>query len=596
MFQPAAGDMSTMGRLLDVVPILRTLRAYRREWLITDLLAGVSVCVVMIPSVIAYAELAGLRPVHGLYAALLGMIGYALFASSRQVIAGPDAAITLLVATAIAPLSADDPARAATLAAMTALLGGGLMLLAAGLRAGVVADFLSKPVLVGYLTGAALILISTQLGKLFGIRTAEHDFFPLVAEVARRARESHVLTLIVGAGMIVLLQLLRQFAPRVPGTLVVFIFALVISVLVGLEARGVRVVGNVERGLPAFRLPLVSLEDVRSLLPAAVGIVMLTFPEAILLARAFAARNRYEIRPNQELVALAASNVAAGLFGGFSVGASQSRTTVNDASGGKSQLVSLFAAGALAAFLLFLTPLLRALPTVALAAILIFAGAHLIEFHEYKLFWRASKRAFWLALAVTAGVLVVGVVPGILIGVIASLIYVLARLARPLDVVLRELPGTGRFHDLGEGAEAETIPGLIAYRFYAPMFFANAEYFLQRARQLIAASPNRVRWFLIDMQAVWEIDVTAADALIRLEDELRQAGIALRIARANRPLRERLARIGLQQRLGDAAFFPSVHAAVEAFRRETQAEGRAAASDAPTQIAAPDHVSGDQPK
>ncbi|HKQ47936.1 MAG TPA: sulfate permease [Phycisphaerae bacterium] len=555
-------------RLGNFIPILSMFRSYSRYGLGSDLLAGLSVCVVMIPSVIAYAELAGLSPVHGLYAALAGLVGYALFASSRQVIAGPDAAITLLVAGAVGPLAADDPSRAVTLAAITALLGGGLMLLAGWLRAGVVADFISKPVLVGYLTGAALILISTQLGKLLGIRAHEHDFFPLLAELARRLRETHPLTLGIGVGFIAVLEVLRRVAPRIPGALVVFIVALIISSLFDLGGRGVSVVGFVPRGLPAFRFPTLSLQDIRELLPAAVGIVMLTFPEAVLLARAFAARNRYDIRPNQELYALAAANVAAGLFQGFSVGASQSRTTVNEAAGGKTQLASLIAAGALVGFLLFLTPLLRPLPTVALASILISAGVHLIEIHEYRVLFRGSRKGFVLALVVAAGVLLVGVVPGILIGVMASLIYVLARLARPLDAVLREVPESGRFHDLGEAPEAETVPGLIAYRFYAPLFFANAEYFVQRVRELIASSPHPVRCFLIDMQAVWEVDVTASEALIRLADELQKDHVALGIARANRPLREKLERIGLHEKADGIKYYPSVHAAIDAFRRE----------------------------
>ncbi len=541
--------------------------------LVSDLVAGISVCVVMIPSVIAYAELAGLTPIHGLYAALAGMLGYALFASSRHVIAGPDAAIALLVASAVGPLAAGDPVRAAALAGITAILGSGLMLLAAWLRAGVVADFLSKPVLVGYLTGAALILVSTQLGKLFGIRTQAHDFFPLLAELARRLREIHPLTLGLGAAMIIVLELMRRLSPRIPGAPVVFVVALLASGVFHLGDRGVRLVGDVPSGLPAFRLPAVGLHDIREIFPAAAGIVMLTFPEGVLLARAFAARNGYSIRPNQELLALAAANFGAGLFQGFSVGASQSRTTVNEASGGRSQVASLVAAGALVVFLLFLTPLLRVLPTVALASILVSAGVHLIEVREYRLLLQNSRRAFWLAMSVSAGVLIVGVVPGILIGVMASLIYVLARLARPLDAVLREQPGTGRFHDLGEADESFTVPGLIAYRFYAPLFFANAEHFAHRVRQLIASSPHQVRWFLIDMQAVWEIDVTATEALTRLAAELQKGGVALKIARANRPLREMLDRIAIQGQPGETVYFPSVHAAVEAFRREVGADG-----------------------
>lgn len=538
-----------------------------RSSLRLDVIAGISVCVIMIPSVIAYSELAGLPPAYGLYSALAAMVAYAVFASSRQVVAGPDAAITVLVAGAIGPLAAGDPGRAAALAAVLAIMGGGLMLLAAGLKAGVVADFLSKPVLVGYLTGAALILVSTQLGKLFGIKTEGHDFFPIVAEVVRRVEETHWLTLGIGMGSIATLAVLRRLVPRVPGPLVIAVATLIASVVFGLEDRGVRVVGEVPPGLPGFRMPVISLHDIRELVPAALGIALLTFPQGILLARAFAAKNGYEVRANRELASLAMANIAAGVFQGFSVGASQSRTAVCDSVGGKSQLVSLVAAGTLAAFLLFLTPVLKDLPTVALAAILVFAGWHMIELREYRLLLRLSPMGFALAIVVAVGVLVVGVVPGIVIGVVVTLIYLLARLARPLDVVLCEVPGTGRFHDVGEAPEAQTIPGLIAYRFYAPLFFANAEHFVHRVRELIQASPNPVRWFLVDMQAVWEIDVTAAEALSRLARELQQAGISLRIARANRPLREKLERIGLAAQLG-ADYYPSVHAAVEAFQKE----------------------------
>jgi SulP family sulfate permease len=316
----------------------------------------------------------------------------------------------------------------------------------------------------------------------------------------------------------------------------------------------------------------VSLSELSVLVPAAAGIVMLAFPEGILLARAFGAKNRYEIRPTQELIALAAANLAAGLFQGFPSGASQSRTSICDATGGRSQIVSLVAAGTLALFLLLLTPVLKFVPTVALASILIVAGVRLIELREYRLLFRVAQRDFWLAVAVAAGVLVVGVIPGIVIGVTISLIHVLVRLARPMDAVLRPVPGTGRYHDLGDDGEVQTVPGLIAYRFYAPLFFANAEHFVRRIRELIAASPDPVRWIVVDMQAVWDIDVTAADACARAVEDLRQAGVFVAIARANRPLRERLQRIGLYEKLGEPAYFPSVHAAIEEFeRRKTDA-------------------------
>jgi SulP family sulfate permease len=556
--------MSRLGRW---VPIVDTFRGYRPTGLRADCIAGVSVCVVMIPSVIAYAELGGLPPQHGLYAALAAMIGYALFCSSRHVIAGPDGAITLLVATAIAPLVARDPARAVPLAALTALLGGLVMLLAAALRIGAIADFLSKPVLVGYMSGAALILVSTQLGKLFGLKLQSHDFFPLLWELARRLGETHWLTFTLGAAFIAFLELLRWFAPKAPGALLVCTLAVGVSLLFDLSSRGVQVIGQVTQGLPRPLLPTASLEEIRALLPGALAIALLTFPDGILLARAFAAKHRYEIKPNQELVALAAANLASGVLQGFSVGASQSRTVVNDATGGKTPIVNLFAAALLGAFLIVLTPVLRPLPTVALAAILVNAGIHLIEVREYRTLLRISPRAALVAIIVAGGVLIVGVIPGILIGVGLSLIYVLARLARPYDAVLQEVTGTG-FHDVGDHLESHTVPGLIAYRFYAPLFFANAEHFVRRIRTLVANSPEPVKWVLVDVQAVTEIDVTGAEAVHRLAEDLARRGIALTFARANRPLREAVDRIGLGEQLGDERLFPSVHAAIEAFRRQ----------------------------
>jgi SulP family sulfate permease len=564
--QPRSQRPATSGAWYEFLAVTQLFRGYQRAWFRADLLAGISVCVVMIPSVIAYAELAGLPPINGLYAALVGVIAYAAFASSRQVIAGPDAAVTLLVGIAIAPLVEQHPEDAPALAAMVALLGGGLMLVASRLNAGVVADFLSKPVLVGYLTGAALILMSTQFGKLFGLKLAGHNFFSLLAELLRRIHETNVLTLAIGVVLILLLELLRRFAPKIPGALVVFVLALAGSAIFHLQDCGVAVIGNVPRGLPAPRLPVFSLEVIRDLLPGAIGIALLTFPEGILLARAFAAKNGYPIRPNQELLALSVANLASGLFQGFSVGASQSRTTVNDAAGGKTQMSSFVAAGALVLFLFFFTGLLKQLPVVALASILIFSGIHLVEIHAYRSLYKITPRGFFLALIVTAGVLVVGVIPGILIGVMISLVVLLGKLARPTDAVLREVPDTGKFHDTGDAPEAKLVPGFVAYRFYAPLFFANADYFTSRVNELIAARPEPVRWVVVDLQAVTDIDVTAAEALARLDQDLEQRGIELKFARANRPLREQLIRIGLGEHLGKQNLFPSVHAAAAAFR------------------------------
>src|SRR5262245_3912173 len=552
------------------LPVIGQLRGYRRDWLRGDLYGGVSACVVMIPSVIAYADLAGLSPASGLYAALSGVVGYALFASSKQVIAGPDAALTLLVASAVGPLSGGDPQRAATLAAAMAVLGGAFMLIAALLRVGAIADFLSKPILVGYMGGAALILVSTQLGKLFGLTIERRDFFPVLAELWGRLGRTHLPTLGLGIALLGLLAAMRRFAPRIPGALLVSAVAVAASAAFDLQAHGVRVVGDVPSGLPRFSLPDVSRADLLGLFPAAFGIALLTFPDGFLLARALAARHGYDVDPRQELRALAASNLAAGLFQGFSVGASQSRTTVNETSGGRTQAASLVAAGALLLFLLFLTPVLRWLPIAVLGAILVFAGIQLIEPREYVRLYRLSRRSCVVALLVTVGVLVVGVVPGILIGVMVSLVILLARLARPTDAVLQEVTGTGRFHDLGDAKATVTVPGLVAYRFYAPIFFANAQHFRERVRGLVAAGRGSVRWLLVDVQAVPEIDVTGAEMLVNLSEELASQGVALKFARANRPLRERIAAMDVCGKYRGLTNFPSVHEAIEAFRDETR--------------------------
>jgi sulfate permease, SulP family len=546
-------------------------RTYRREWLSADLLAGVSVCVVMIPSVIAYAGLMGLPPQHGLYAALVPLLVYPFFGSSRQVIVGPDIAISLLVASAIVPLAAGDGAHAAVLAALVAVLGGMLLLLGARAKIGAVADFLSKPVLVGYMTGAALILIASQLDKLFRVKLDHNDFFPRLGELATKLDQAHAPTLLLGIGILAVIVALRRIAPKVPPALAVVVLAVAASLILKLEGQGVKVVGLFPSGLPRFSVPDVDWRDIHTLLPGAIGIALLAYTEGILLARAFAAKNGYEVMPNQELAAMGVANIASGLFQGFSVTGSQARTTINDAAGAKTQVASLVAAGTLILFLLFLTPLIARLPTVALAVLLIYGGFTLVEFDVMFRIYRYYPRSAMLAALTTLGVLAVGVVPGILVGVAFSLLALISRISNPPDAVLRALPG-GVFHDLGEGTNGSTIPGFIAYRFYAPLLFSNCGHFVERVRGLIAASPTPVRWFVIDAQAITDIDVTAADALQGLKEELEKQGIALKFAHANRPLRTVLERIGFTSELGQESFFHAVHECAAAFQARFSAQ------------------------
>jgi SulP family sulfate permease len=519
--------------------------------------------VVVVPSVIAYARLMGMPPEIGLFAALVPLLVYPFLTTSPQVIVGPDIAICLLIVNAVGPLAGNDGMRAAEMASILAVLSGILLLLARQANLGKVADFLSKPVLVGYMTGAALILMGSQLGAFLGVPLKNNDFFPRVVEAFDKISHAHAPTVLLGAGLLILLLGLRRFAPKIPAALVACVCAIAASVVLRLPEHGVAVVGRFAGGLPHFVIPAFDWRDIRELIPAAIGISFLAYTEGILLARAFAAKNGYEVAPNQELAALGVANFVNGLFQGFSVTGSQSRTMVNDSAGAKTQLASLVMAASLALFLLFLTSLLAPLPLVALAAILIYGGWRLVEFDAMKRIYRFYPGSAVVAAITTLGVLAVGVVMGILLGVALSLLGLVKRISHPPDAVLREIPGHG-YHDTGQDSGV-TVPGLIAYRFYAPLLFSNCDYFKERVNQLAAAGGASLRWFLIDAQAITDIDVTAVEMLHALRAELKQKGIEVKFAHANRPFRELLERTGLTREIGEGSFFASVHECVTAF-------------------------------
>ncbi len=539
-------------------------RLYRKEWLAGDVVAGISGCLIMVPAVVAYARLTGLPPESGLYAALAPLLIYPFFTTSPQVIVGPDIAICLLMFSAIAPLAAGDPAHAAVLAAFLSVASGALLLLGSRLKLGRTADFLSKPVLVGYMTGAALILVASQLNSLLGIQLTQNFFFPRLMETARLLPKTNLPTLYFGLGLLALIFTLRRWSRKIPAAIIVCAVATVLSLAFGFERFGIAVVGKFTSGLPTFKSPAVDWVEIHSLLPAAMGIAFLAYTEGILLARAFAAKNGYEVAADRELTALGAANLANGFFQGFPVTGSQSRTTINDEAGGRTQVASLIMAVCVAVFILFLTPLLAHLPTVALAAVLINGGWSLVEFDAMKRIYRHYPSAAGIAALTTAGVLVAGVVAGILLGVILSLLTLIGRISHPPDAILREVPGHG-FHDV-DPSTGETLPGLIVYRFYAPLLFSNCGYFAERVHALIAAQPAPVRWFLLDAQAITDIDVTATETLHALHRELNERGIALKIAHANRPLRSLLERTGLDTEIGPGSFYASVHECVTAFK------------------------------
>jgi len=557
-----SASRSTLERWL---PGVAQLAHYPRSALRGDVVGAVSVCVVMIPSVLAYAELAGVRPEAGLYAALGAMIAYALFTSSRCIIVGPDTTIALLTGSVLMPLTMGDPARATALAAMLALMTGVLLIVAGRLALGNVADLLSTPVLVGYANGAALILIGTQLPILLGV-TVQHDaFFARIFDAALALPQANQSTLALGAALIAAILVLDRFAPRAPAALIACAIAILASGALDLRAHGVVHLQPLAATIPPPAFPQVSLHDVSSLAPGAIALALLVFAEGVLLARTLAAKRHEEVDPDQELTALGTANFAAGLVSGFPVGASTSRSVTADANGTRTQLTQWIAAALLAAFVLFLAPALSVLPRVALAAILVAAGLRLVDARELRSLYGLDRRAFGLALAVTLGVLLLGVLPGVLLGVALSLARLLVQVARPRDAVLRRLPTDRRFHDLADDEGGETTPGVLVYRLYAPLIFANARYVADRLRALAAVADPPLRCLVLDLQAVTYVDVTALRVLRDLYNEFESAGSDVRFARANRPLREQLTRWMGGQWLGTERFFPSASAAVDDF-------------------------------
>ncbi|MBL8419241.1 MAG: SulP family inorganic anion transporter [Dechloromonas sp.] len=559
---------SFLKNLASALPLLATLRDYRLAWLSKDAIAGLSACIVSIPSVIAYAELVHLPAITGLYAALAAAIGYALFSSSRHVIAGPDAAIGLLAGSAILPLSGGDPARIVMLAAVLSLLSGAVLILAARLKLGVIADLLSRPVLIGYLNGASLVLIATQLGKMFGIKTEGEEFFEIVLTVIEQLPETHLPTFAFGVVLVGVLVALARWLPRVPGALALCTVAIAITFALDLGSHGVALVGEVPSGLPHLSIPKLRWADIAALAPAAVAIAFLAFSDGILLAQTFAEKNGYEVNPNRELVALGSANILAGLWQGFPVSASQSRTSIVDSTGGKSQVAQLVLAAGLLLFLFFLTGLIALLPKVALGAILIVTAIGMLEVASLSALYKVDRIEFAIGMGVTLAILIAGVVPGIILGLLLSLIAVLVEISRPDDAVLRRLKSDGKFHHCAEDDEAESVPGLLIYRLYAPLIFANARHVMTRIRTLVDEADPPVKWLVIDAQAIHDMDVTAAQRFAELHQELADEGVDVKIADAPRPFREELALVGLSEEIGSQDFYASVKKAAEAFEHK----------------------------
>jgi high affinity sulfate transporter 1 len=558
---------STPTGLVRVIPGLAFFKGLDPALLRTELVVAVTVFAVLVPSAMAYGDLAGVTPVAGLYVALGAMAMYALFGTSKLLVMGPEATTAILTATAVAPLAGADPARYAALAAMAAILVGLLALLARAARLGFITNFLSKPILVGYIFGTTLIVIGSQLGKMFGIKLESDDFFPQVVEVIRRLDEAHRMTVIIGVISIAALFLIRRINRKLPGPLILVVVAIIVSTGFDLAAKGVTVVGAVPSGLPSLAFPDVQFQDIMALLPAALAITIIVYADEVLTARVFAAKHGQKIDANQEFVAIGMANIAAGLLTGFPAATSGSRTAVADQMGGKSQLVGILAAALAVVFLLFFTPLLAPLPTVVLGAIIIVSSFGLLDVPAFRFLRQVRPAEFWLAVVTAFGVLTVGILQGILVAVTLSLINVIYHISQPHDALLDELDASGgmTYRGVTDKATVMTEPGLIVYRFDAPLVFANAAFFTERLQALVANAGTGLRCVILDAEAISDFDSTAAEALENLDVELERLGVELWIARANAPLRELLQVTGLTNRIGKENIYPSVRAAVAAY-------------------------------
>ena len=554
--------------LADGAPGVAMLVRYPKSSLRSDLVAGVTVGAVAVPSALAMAELAGLPVVYGLYGTFLPLAFYGLLATSRQQVIGPDSTTAALTAVAVAPLAIvggeTDPARYAALAAALAVTMGMLLFLAGVLRLGFIADFFGKPVLIGYINGVALIVISSQLGKLLGVDVSVDEFFPIIEEVLSELDDANGATVLLSAGLIVLALAVKRFLPVVPPSLVVLATGLLVAAIADLESHDIAVVGEVEGGLPPFTVPSVGVGDYVDLLLPAVGFSLVAFADMTATVRTFAQKHGYDVDTNSELRAVGAANVVGGLTSAFPVSSSNSRTAVNDSTGAKTQAAVVVAAVVVGIFLLVAMPLIEPLPKAALGVIIVVAAAGLINVRSIWRLRHVRPAETALALVALVGVLVFGVVGGVAVSIMLSVGVFLYRAARPHDAVLGRVADVDGYHDIERWEGAEVVPGLLVYRFDAPLFFVNAEYLHARVLALADAAEG-LRQVVLNAESWMYLDATAIDVLRQLHGELDQRGVVLCFARLKGRQREIFEETGLTALVGADRFFPTVRAAVAAY-------------------------------
>ncbi len=558
-------------RLAFLAPGLSTLRHYDRGWLRGDLLAGVTVAAYLVPQVMAYAEVAGLPAVVGLWAVVGPLLVYAALGSSRQLSVGPESTTALMTAAAVGALGAGDPARYASLAAALAIAVGVVCLLGYVGRLGFLADLLSRPVLVGYMAGIAVLMIVSQLGKLSGMvvrrgTPLEESWYTL-----SHLGDAHLPTLGLAAVVLVLLLVGQRFRPTWPNPLTVMLLAAAAVALLDLGDHGIAVVGSIPAGLPVPGLPDLDPRVVLELVVPAIGVAVVGYSDNVLTGRAFATRRHERIEANQEFLALGAANLASGLMHAFPVSSSGSRTALGAAVGSNSQLSSLVTLGVVLVTMYFLDPLLAAFPMAALGGVVVFAALRLVDVDELRRIARFNRSELAVALVTTASVLVLGVLPGIGIAIGLSILNQLRHIARPHDGILGYVPGLAGMHDVDDYPEAKQVPGLVVYRYDSPLFFANANDFVHRALAAVDASDTPVEWFLLNAEANIEIDLTGVDALDEVRRAMTERGIVFAMARVKQDMRDGLDAAGFVEKVGDDRIFMTLPTAVTAYEEAYRA-------------------------
>jgi high affinity sulfate transporter 1 len=551
---------------IPLLPGLKTLFSYQKSWLRGDILAGITVAAYLIPQCMAYGELAGVKPVMGLWAILPPMIIYTLFGSSPQLSVGPESTTAVMTAVAISPFVAKNTANYASFASLLALMVGIICIIGYITRLGFLADLLSKPILIGYMAGVAVIMISGQLGKIIGIKIEANTVFGEVGEFFRRLPEMHQPTLILSILVLVFLFAIQRRFPNAPAPLLAVLLATVAVALFKLDGQGIAVVGAIPAGLPHFSVPQVSLGDGSQLIASAIGIAVVGYSDNVLTARAFASRHRYNVDANQELLALGMSNLGNGLMQGFPVSSSGSRSVIGDSLGSRTQVFSLVGLVVVVVVLLYLRPVLALFPKAALGAIVIYAATKLIELRQFIRLLKFRRSEFFVAISTTLGVLLTDILVGVAIAIALSVIDLFARVARPHDAVLGEVPNLPGFHDIEDWEGATTISGLVMYRYDAPLCFANVEDFKRRALEAIEAEVYPVEWFILNTEAIAEVDITAIDTLMDLQGELASRGIILGMAKVKQDLYAQLRRSGLLDKIGAENIYPTLHTAIAGFK------------------------------